>query len=88
MDAAAFDEYQEQQARALDAASGADTDGGDGVIAGNTTSGNLTGTGHPKNQTGVCPACHRTFMKHSNNQIYDRAECRRKASRKESAPTE
>lgn len=89
MDAAAFDEYQEQQARALDAASGADTDGGDGdVIAGNTTSGNLTGTGHPKNKTGVCPVCHRTFMKHSNNQVYDRAECRRKASRKEYAPTE
>ena len=42
--------------------------------------GNITGTGHPKNATAVCPVCKRTFQKRTNNQVYDRAECREKAS--------
>jgi hypothetical protein len=42
-------------------------------------SGSVTGTGHPQGKTAVCPVCHRTFYKRTNNQVYDRAECRRKA---------
>ena len=42
-------------------------------------SGSITGTGHPQGKTAVCPVCNRTFYKRTNNQVYDRAECRRKA---------
>ena len=40
--------------------------------------GNISGSGHPINRTGVCPVCGRTFKKRTNNQIYDRPECRAK----------
>ena len=82
-DAMVYDAYQEEQAQALDAMSGA----GDGSVSsgatlnggGNLRHGNITGSGHPKNSTGVCPVCKRTFQKRTNNQVYDRAECREKA---------
>ena len=45
---------------------------------GNLRHGNISGTGHPKAATGVCPVCGRTFKKRTNNQIYDRPECRAK----------
>lgn len=40
--------------------------------------GNISGSGHPRSATGVCPVCGRTFKKRTNNQIYDRPECRAK----------
>lgn len=40
--------------------------------------GNISGSGHPRSATGVCPVCGRTFKKKTNNQIYDRPECRAK----------
>ena len=40
--------------------------------------GNISGSGHPRSSTGVCPVCGRTFKKRTNNQIYDRPECRAK----------
>lgn len=40
--------------------------------------GNISGSGHPRSSTGVCPVCGRTFKKVTNNQIYDRPECRAK----------
>ncbi len=40
--------------------------------------GNVSGSGHPRASTGVCPVCGRTFKKRTNNQIYDRPECRAK----------
>ena len=48
---------------------------------GNAQSGSISGTGHPRNATGVCPVCRRTFKKKTNNQVYDRPECREKARR-------
>ena len=82
-DAMVFDAYQEQQAQALDALSGAGgsvSSTGDAVgVNSASNSASVTGTGHPNGKTGVCPVCKRTFVKNSNNQIYDRAECRRKA---------
>ena len=78
-DAMVFDAYQEEQAAALDAEAGV---GGDTLNgSGNIRRGNITGSGHPKNSTAVCPMCKRTFQKKANNQIYDRAECREKANR-------
>lgn len=78
-DAMVFDAYQEEQAAALDAEAGV---GGDTLNgSGNIRRGNITGSGHPKNSTAVCPVCKRTFQKKANNQIYDRAECREKANR-------
>lgn len=91
-DAILFDKYQEERAQALDAAAG--ISGSVGSAPSGTTeysdddnsqddtqamSGSLTGTGHPQGKTAVCPVCHRTFFKRTNNQVYDRAECRRKA---------
>lgn len=43
--------------------------------------GGATGSGHPRNRTATCPVCHRTFQKKTNNQVYDRPECRAKAGR-------
>lgn len=81
-DAMVFDAYQEEQAAALDAEAGVAEAGnvtlnGDG----NMRKGNITGSGHPKNSTAVCPVCKRTFQKRANNQVYDRPECREKANR-------
>ena len=94
-DAIVYDDYQEEQAAKLDALAGANGTGGAsssggtasvGGGAGSTITsdgylrhGNLTGSGHPKNATGVCPVCKRSFQKRANNQVYDRAECREKA---------
>ena len=93
-DAQQYDAYQEQQALLLDQMAGVgsgsvsgnttDYDEEDSAAStlnaeGNLRHGNISGTGHPKNATGVCPVCHRSFKKRTNNQIYDRAECRRKA---------
>lgn len=83
-DAMVFDDYQEERAAALDALAGAGGTGGDtdassvGTVT-NLTGNSITGTGHPKNSTGVCPVCKRSFIKKTNNQIYDRPECREKA---------
>jgi len=84
-DAMVYDEYQEEQAQALDAMSGAGDGGSAGGAAtlnggGNLRHGNITGSGHPRNSTGVCPVCKRSFQKRTNNQVYDRPECREKAS--------
>ena len=82
-----YDAYQEEKAAELDALAGA---GGGGLSSTTTlsgtaaTSGNITGSGHPKASTGVCPVCKRSFQKRTNNQIYDRPECREKANRKTS----
>lgn len=94
-DAIVFDDYQEEQAAKLDALVGANgtvgtaSSGGTSSVGGGAGStltsdgylrhGNLTGSGHPKNATGVCPVCKRSFQKRANNQVYDRAECREKA---------
>lgn len=81
-DAMVYDAYQEEQAQELDALSGAGS-GADALNGGgNVRRGNITGPGHPRNSTGVCPVCKRTFQKHANNQIYDRSECREKANRR------
>lgn len=85
-DAMVFDAYQEEQAQALDALAMAETDGGDTAVSGSdnptqVTGASITGTGHPKNRTGVCPVCKRSFIKKANNQVYDRPECREKAHR-------
>ena len=79
-DALKYDEYQEEQAQALDALSGAGGSVSGGLsTAGSARSGSLIGSGHPRNSTGVCPVCNRTFQKRTNNQVYDRPECREKA---------
>lgn len=94
-DAQVYDAYQEEMAEKLDAMAGVGS-GGSAGASGDTTSyggaastltsdgglrhGNISGSGHPKNATGVCPVCKRTFQKKTNNQVYDRAECREKAS--------
>lgn len=49
------------------------------VSEGRLRHGNISGSGHPRNETAVCPVCKRTFQKRANNQVYDRAECREKA---------
>ncbi len=82
-DAMVFDAYQEEQEQALDALSGAGgAASGSLSTTGSVNRGNISGSGHPRNSTGVCPVCKRSFPKHANNQIYDRAECREKANRK------
>ena len=50
-----------------------DSDGAEAI------SGSVHGTGHPQGKTAVCPVCGRSFFKRTNNQVFDRAECRRKA---------
>ena len=82
-DAMVYDAYQEEQAAALDAAAGVGGGAGDTLNAeGGLRHGNISGSGHPKASTGVCPVCHRSFQKRTNNQVYDRPECREKAHRK------
>lgn len=88
-DAITYDAYQMQQALMLDAitamsASG-ESEGGTAVYGEETGEGHAPATitggrGHPKGVTAECPVCHRTFVKRTNNQIYDRVECRRKAT--------
>ncbi len=82
-DALVYDAYQEEQARKLDEEAGveinAETE--EGVGADFVGSTNATGTGHPKSATGICPVCGRSFKKRTNNQIYDRPQCRNKARR-------
>ena len=86
-DSMVYEAFQEEQAAALDALAGAAEGGGNSAAStlnaeGNLRHGNITGTGHPKNSTGVCPVCGRQFKKKTNNQVYDRPECREKASRR------
>jgi len=82
-DALVYDAYQEEQAQQLDAAAGVSAESGEVDInatvveEGNATA---TGTGHPNASTGVCPVCGRSFKKKTNNQVYDRPECRRKGN--------
>lgn len=76
-DALQYEQYQEEQAAALDELGGVGTgsasaDGG----AVRTVGGAMQDR---SSKTGVCPVCHRTFEKRANNQIYDRDECRQKA---------
>ena len=94
-DALTFDQYQEEKAAELDAMAGVGSgsdgaDDTDGTASAGSSSvtlnggdslrrGNLTGSGHPQASTGVCPVCKRSFQKRTNNQIYDRPECREKA---------
>ena len=91
-DALLFDAYQEERAKELDNMAGAGgsvgnahsgtteySDDDESQDESQAASGSLTGTGHPQGKTSVCPVCHRTFFKRTNNQVYDRAECRRKA---------
>ena len=85
-DAMMYDAYQEEQAAALDALAGA-SEGGNSAAStlnaeGNLRHGNISGTGHPRNATGVCPVCGRQFKKRTNNQVYDRPECREKANKR------
>lgn len=40
---------------------------------------NVSGSGHPKASTAVCPVCGKSFQKRTNNQVYDKPECRNKA---------
>lgn len=87
-DALQYDAYQEELAAQLDAMTAAGSvSGGGGVSStlnaeGNLRHGNISGTGHPKNATGVCPVCGRQFKKRTNNQVYDRPECREKAGKR------
>ena len=92
-DALVYDAYQEELAKQLDAQANVppepdDGDGGDVnatiVDAGAATA---TGTGHPKDSTGICPVCGRTFKKKTNNQVYDRPECRRKGKNRQGIET-
>lgn len=89
-DAMLFDAYQEERAREMDEMNGIGGGGGANPERGVTEfgdseddkeaySGSITGTGHPQGKTAVCPVCKRTFLKRTNNQVFDRAECRRKA---------
>lgn len=90
-DSMVFDAYQEEKAALLDAETGAGGTSAGGVTlngGGNMRNGNITGSGHPRNSTGVCPVCKRTFQKRANNQVYDRAECREKAKRSGSGDAE
>ena len=84
-DAQIYDDYQEELARKLDLQAGLVEALGSG---GSAQTGALEGsgggasgsTGAPdKEKVGVCPICGRSFEKHTNNQVYDRAECRNKA---------
>lgn len=89
-DAIVYDQYQEEQARLLDKQAGVPVEPG---IEEDTTevvasgSANVSGTGHPKDSTGICPVCGRSFKKKTNNQIYDRPECRRKGKNRQGQET-
>ena len=74
-DALQFDQYQEEQAAALDEIGGVGTGGSTGAVGNSRT----VGAADSSSKTGVCPVCKRTFEKRSNNQVYDREECRQKA---------
>ena len=94
-DALLYEQYQEQKAAELDAVGGAsigtgeevtsyDDEGETGLSDDDYTKGSsATGSGHPQGVMATCPVCHRTFRKKTNNQKYDRAECRRKAAKLE-----
>lgn len=86
-DAQVYDAYQEEQAMALDAAAGVSGDTEEGVGADFVGSTETSGTGHPRSATGICPVCGRSFKKRTNNQIYDRPQCRNKARRNGNADT-
>ena len=88
-DAQVYDAYQEEQAMALDTAAGVAVSGEteEGVGADFVGSTNASGTGHPRAATGICPVCGRSFKKRTNNQIYDRPQCRNKARRNGKADT-
>ncbi len=74
-DALQYDRYQEEQAAELDEIGGVGT--GNAAVGGNRSA---AGTGQDNaTKIGVCPVCKRTFEKRSNNQVYDREECRQKA---------
>ena len=80
-DAIVFDNYQEEQAMALDAAAGIPAGGGS---SGSNATFSETpvaeqGRGHPNDSIGICPVCGSSFRKRSNNQVYDKAECREQA---------
>ena len=92
-DALVYDAYQEELAKQLDAQSNVPPEDETGdledvnatvVDAGAATA---SGTGHPKDSTGVCPVCGRTFRKKTNNQVYDRPECRRKGKNRQGQNT-
>lgn len=87
-DAQAFDAYQEERAETLNQSvtltQNSTTEYGNDSEEADENADDIidegkTGTGHPKASYGVCPVCKRNFKKRVNNQIYDRAECRRKA---------
>lgn len=90
-DALVYDAYQEAQAQELDKEANvqADDENADEVGVGADMIGSTTteGTGHPKASTGICPVCGRSFKKRTNNQIYDRPQCRNKARRQGTADT-
>ena len=81
-DALEYENYQEQQAKALDAVSGISGSsvtayGDDGGAEESAAS--ASGTGLQNGEMGVCPVCGRSFRKRSSNQIYDSEDCRRRA---------
>ena len=94
-DAQVFDDYQEELARQMDLQAGLETilsvnnSGGNEGSTGSAEGGGAGGEGgggedvigdrRKKEKVGVCPICGRSFKKHTNNQVYDRAECRNKA---------
>ena len=89
-DAQIYDAYQEELARKLDMEAGVEAvDVLDEETASVVESGNASasGTGHPKDSTGICPVCGRTFRKKTNNQIYDRPQCRQKAKNRKGQDT-
>ena len=94
-DAMVYEAYQEELAQKLDEMTAMAASGG-GMSANETLTEMeadasatgaqskddwlMGGKGHPKNETAICPVCHRSFKKRTNNQIYDRVECRNKAN--------
>lgn len=89
-DAIVYDDYQEEQAKLLDMQAGVPTeDGLEENVEAVVESGNASasGTGHPRDSTGICPVCGRAFKKKTNNQVYDRPECRRKGKNRQGMNT-
>lgn len=90
-DAQVYDAYQEELAKKMDQQAGVNPEDID-LNDENTSmvgagSAGESGTGHPKDSTGICPVCGRTFKKKTNNQIYDRPECRRKGKNRQGQET-
>ena len=84
-DAMVYDAYQEEMAAMLDMAAGVggtSAGGSETPYLASGASALASGTGHPKNSMGVCPICKRSFKKRTNNQVYDRQECREKAHKR------